>query len=114
MYGVLNTLSEYTYIYISKNILQTLLLVVSKIVESLQCILNHITSLKQTHLFFIHFLPCLLLFLDDKLDQESVKFSNGEISASGCCLAFAYFFTSASVALLIKVLLINKIHVNRH
>ena len=65
MYSVLNTLSEYTYfyisknilhtlhtsyfkhilhaytyVYISKNILHTLLLLVFKIVDSLQCILN--------------------------------------------------------------------------
>ena len=40
MHSVLNTLSEYTYFYISKTLLHTLLLLVSKIVESLQCILN--------------------------------------------------------------------------
>ena len=42
-------------------------------------VINHITSLKQTHLFFVHFLECLLLLLDN----------NGESSVSGCCLAFA-------------------------
>ena len=42
MYNALNTLSEYTYFYISKNIaaLTSLLLLVFKIVESLQCIIN--------------------------------------------------------------------------
>ena len=40
LYSVLNTLSEYTYFYISKILLHTLLLLVSKIVESLQCILK--------------------------------------------------------------------------
>ena len=37
VYNVLNTLSEYTYFNISKNI-HTLLLLVSKIMKSLQCI----------------------------------------------------------------------------
>ena len=36
MYKVLNTLSEYTYFYISKNITSYTFLVVFKIVESLQ------------------------------------------------------------------------------
>ena len=40
MYSVLNTLSEYTYYYISKTLIYTLLLLVFKIVESLQFILN--------------------------------------------------------------------------
>ena len=33
--------------------------------------INHITSLKQTHLAFVQFLEYLLLFLDDNLDEES-------------------------------------------
>ena len=41
MYGVLNTLSEYTYFCISKTLLHALLLLVFKIVESLQCILKY-------------------------------------------------------------------------
>ena len=32
---------------------------------------NHLTSLKQAYLFFVHFLECLLLFLDDNVDEES-------------------------------------------
>ena len=32
-------------------------------------VINHITSLKQTHLFFVHFLECLLLFLEDNVDE---------------------------------------------
>ena len=40
MYSVLNTLSEYTYFYISKNIISYTFLLVFKIVESLQCILR--------------------------------------------------------------------------
>ena len=34
-------------------------------------VINHITSLKRTLLFFVHFLEYLLLFLDDKVDEES-------------------------------------------
>ena len=40
MYSVLNTLSEYTYFYISKIITSCTFLLVFKIVESLQCILE--------------------------------------------------------------------------
>ena len=65
-------------------------------------VINHITSLKQTHLFFIHFVECLLLFLGNNLDKESEQFSNIKSSASGCCLAFAWFFANLSQSLLIK------------
>ena len=37
------------------------------------------------------------------------KFSNSKISASGCCFAFAGFFTNCRMALLGKVLLIKKV-----
>ena len=40
MYSVLNTLSEYTYFYISKNITSYTFLLVFKIIECLQCILK--------------------------------------------------------------------------
>ena len=40
MYSVLNTLSEYRYFYISEIITSYTFLLVFKIVESLQCILN--------------------------------------------------------------------------
>ena len=44
MYSALNTLSEYTYFYISQRILlRTLLWLVPKFVDSLQCILNENT-----------------------------------------------------------------------
>ena len=33
--------------------------------------INHITSLKQTHLFFVQFLENNLLFLDDNVEKES-------------------------------------------
>ena len=55
-------------------------------------VINHITSLKQTYLFFVHFLECLLLYLGDNLDEESELFSNSKSSALECCLAFAWFF----------------------
>ena len=71
-------------------------------------VINHITSLRQTHLLFVHFLEYLLLSLDYNIDEESEKYSNKESSASGCCLAFAYFFSNFSLVLLIKKLLIKK------
>ena len=33
--------------------------------------INHLTSLKQTDLFFVHFLEYLLVFLDDNVEEES-------------------------------------------
>ena len=44
MYRVLNTLSEYTHFYISKNITSSAFVVIFKIVESLQCIFNNTYS----------------------------------------------------------------------
>ena len=34
-------------------------------------VINHKTSLKQAHLVFVPFIECLLLFLDDNVDEES-------------------------------------------
>ena len=44
-------------------------------------VINHITSLKQTHLFFAHFLEYILFFLDDEVDEKSEYFSNSKSSA---------------------------------
>ena len=44
MYSKLNTLSEYTYFYVSKTLLHTLLFLVFKIVKNLWCILKQIFS----------------------------------------------------------------------
>ena len=41
-------------------------------------VINHITSFKQTFLFFVHFLENLLLFVDDNVDEESEQFSNSK------------------------------------
>ena len=46
IHSLLNTLSEYTYFYISKNITSYTFLLVFKIVESLQCILKIFSLLK--------------------------------------------------------------------
>ena len=71
-------------------------------------VINHIISFKQTYLFPVLFLEHLLLFLDDKVDEESEKFSNSKSSVSGCCLAFAWFFANFSLALLTKLSYIKK------
>ena len=70
--------------------------------------INHITSLKQMPLFFVHFLGYVPLLLDDNLDEECELLSNSKSSASGCCLAFTCFFASFSLVFLIKVMLIKK------
>ena len=46
MYSVLNTLSKYTYSYISKTLIHALFCLFLKTVESLQCILNEIKNLQ--------------------------------------------------------------------
>ena len=71
-------------------------------------VINHITSLNQMYLFFCLFLEYLLLFLNDNVDEDGKWFSNSKNSASGCCLAFAWYFANFSLALLIKVSLIKK------
>ena len=58
MYNVLNTLSKYTYFYISKNITSCTFLFVLKNIESLHCILNLI----QTKLWNIFLLRVALTF----------------------------------------------------
>ena len=49
----------------------------------------------------------ILLFLDGNVDEECQRFSNSKSSASRCCLVFASLFANFSLALLIKVLLIE-------
>ena len=34
--------------------------------------INYLTSLKQTELFFVHFLEYLLLFFDDNVEEEQI------------------------------------------
>ena len=70
--------------------------------------INHISTFKQRYSFFVHFLECLLLFLNDDVNEESKESLNSKSSASGCCLAFALFFANFSLALLTKVLLTKK------
>ena len=43
------------------------------------------------YLFSCTFLEYLLLFLNDNVDEKGEWFSNSKNSASGCCLAFAWF-----------------------
>ena len=51
---------------------------------------NHTIALKQTTLFFVHFLESLLLFLDHNMDEESEQFLNSKSSSLACCLAFDF------------------------
>ena len=77
-------------------------------------VINYITSLTQTHLFFAHVSEYLLLFLDDNVDEESESFWNSRSSASGCCLAFAWVFTNFSLTLRKKVLLKKNVYCVDH
>ena len=65
MYSVLNKLSEYIYFSISKRLLQTLLLLVFKIVENLQCILK-----RQPHEIVKNTQPSLSELLADELFEN--------------------------------------------
>ena len=69
MYSVLNTLSEYTYFYKSKNVTSYTFLLVFKIVESLRCILNW----KQSSKFFSFY------FLTIHYESTGKKASTNEI-----------------------------------
>ena len=51
-------------------------------------VVNHIISETDTS-YLAYFLECILLFLDDKVNEEGEYFSNSKSSASGCCLEFA-------------------------
>ena len=64
--------------------------------------------IKTNTLVFIYFQWHLKLVLDDTMDEESKKISKSESLPTGCCLAFARFLASFSLALLVKVLLIKK------
>ena len=46
-------------------------------------IINHITSLKQLHLLFVHFLKCLLLFLDDIVNENGHNFQIVKVQPQG-------------------------------
>ena len=67
MYSILNTLSEYKHLYISKNITSYTFLLVFIIVESLQCILNLVclrfcllVNIAQSYLIFHFRINCML------------------------------------------------------
>ena len=72
MYSALNTLllSEYTYFYISKTLLYTLLLLVFKIIENLQCILNGLTTYKTWQLLFKKNIPLFHNFAVREFTRE--------------------------------------------
>ena len=77
MRSVLNTISEYTYFYISKNITSYTFLLVFKIVESLKCILKCILKclLKNLHLSGNKF---VINFLKKKLRKVDMRVTNKE------------------------------------
>ena len=41
--------------------------------------INHLTSLKQTHLFFVHFLEYRLLFFDDNVGEKANNFQIAKV-----------------------------------
>ena len=46
-------------------------------------VIDHITSLKQTHLFFVRFSEHRLLFLDDNVDEKSEQFQIANVQPQG-------------------------------
>ena len=71
--------------------------------------LSLITSphLNRRTCFFVHFLEYLLFFWITWMKKAN-NFQKGKVKPQRCCLAFAWFFTIFSLALLIKVLLMKK------
>ena len=67
--------------------------------------INRVISWIQTHLFFCLFFR---MYLDKNVYEECEYFSNSKSSTSGCCLVFAWFFVSFSLALLMKLMPIKK------
>ena len=62
MYSVLNTLSDYTYIYILKNITSYTFLYIFKIVGSLQCTLNYLKFLEFHFWVYLHYATWASMF----------------------------------------------------
>ena len=54
--------------------------------------MNHIFSLKQTHLFFAHFLEYLKLILNDKVDEKANKFQIAKVQPQGVAYILLIFF----------------------
>ena len=48
-------------------------------------VINHIISLKQAHLFFVNFSEYLLLFLDDKVAENTNNFQITKVQPEGFC-----------------------------
>ena len=65
-------------------------------------VINHTTSLKQTHLLFVLFLACLLIFLGYKVDEESEYLSNNLTPQE---LALVKYLISVAVALSIAIVI---------
>ena len=61
------------------------------------------------YLIFVHFLECLLLFLDHNVDEESNDFQIAKVQIQGVASLLLNFLpVSALYCLTIKVLLIKK------
>ena len=67
--------------------------------------INRILMNIDTFVLLLIFWKYALLLLGDIVDEEFEYFPNSKTSASGWCLAFAWFFANFSLAMIIKVLL---------
>ena len=54
--------------------------------------MNHITSWKQTRLFFVHFLEYFLLFLEDKVDKKNLIIFKSQKFSLRVLLSFRLIF----------------------
>ena len=55
----------------------------------------------------------IIFWMITSMKKVNIYISNSKRSASGCCLAFAWFFANFSLALLINLLLIKKAYNQR-
>ena len=71
-------------------------------------VINHITSLKWTHLFFVHFLNISYCFRMIMWIKKASNFQIAKVQPPSVAELFAWVFANFGLALLIKLLLIKK------
>ena len=98
----------YLYLWLGLGLFMPYLCDLFFIFNLLFIVINHKITWKQTNLFFAHISEYLLLVLDINVEEKSEYFFNSKSSASGCCLAFAWFLANFILVLLVKVLLTKK------
>ena len=77
-------------------------------------IMNHITSLKHSHLFFVHFLEYLLLFLDDHVDEKKLIIFKQQKFSIRVLLSFCLIFCQFQPGIVYKNVQFHKSIFSNH